>query len=71
MATPLSDLISLLAFSGLMFGGATLGVLALPWTDRELRDTSRAVRRSWRKVDASVARTLGRPVVAGEVPRQR
>lgn len=71
MATPLSDLISLVVFSGLMFGGATLGVLALPWTDRELRDTSRAVRRSWRRLDASVARTLGRPVVAADSPRAR
>jgi hypothetical protein len=71
MATPLSDLISLLAFSGLMFGGATLGVLALPWTDRELRDTSRAVRRTWRRLDASVSRTLGRAVVATDSPRTR
>lgn len=64
MSPELFDALSVLAFSGIAFGCAAVGVLALPWSDAELDETSEAVHAGWRWVDGRAARWLRRAPAA-------
>ncbi len=60
MSPHVIDVLVLVLFSGFAFGGAVLGVLALPWSDAELEETNEALRTGLGRVDAALGRVLAR-----------
>jgi hypothetical protein len=61
MSESMIDILVLSLSCGLLFGVAGVGILALPWKDDELVDTSRAVRQAWRRLDESLRTAVLRP----------
>lgn len=49
-----ADLFFLLSFCSVIFFVAAAGVLALPWKDDELVETTRAIRQGWAWLDAGL-----------------
>jgi hypothetical protein len=51
MSESIVDVLFLVLSCTALFAVAGVGILALPWKDDELAETSRAVRHAWRRLD--------------------